>query len=141
MRYADEYSQVEFDKRQRAAGRPANSPGWGMLAAVKSGEYVSERDPTVRTTITAARTYVSPDYWLAGERPELFMPADKRDLRIAAAHSRNLSRARAQLERGRPTSSRRREQGDRLRLPGQPFRLPPRAPFKLPRPAGRKALP
>jgi hypothetical protein len=36
-----------------AAGRPLDSPGWGKLVAVKTGAYVSERNPADHTTIGA----------------------------------------------------------------------------------------
>jgi hypothetical protein len=116
----------------RGTGRPRNSPGWGMLVAVKSGEFSPERDPSERVTITAGTTYVSPDYWLARERPELFKLGDRRDTRTYRARTRNLEHARLELERERPTGPRRRT--DALRLPGQPFRLPRHyKAFKLPR--------
>jgi hypothetical protein len=119
--------------------RPLGSPGWGMLRAVKSGAFTSERDPGERCTITAGKTQVAYDYWLARERPELFMPIDKRDTRTIDAHSRNLERTRHELERGRTRASGParprsgvlppRTGGSTLRLPGgpsgaRPLRLP-----------------
>ena len=88
----------------QAGGRPRNSPGWGMLVAAKSATFVSQRDPSERTAITAGTTHVSPDYWLARQRPELFKLADRRDLRTARDHARSLANVRAELERGRTTS-------------------------------------
>jgi hypothetical protein len=117
--------------------RPPNSSGWGMLRAVKSGTFTSKSGE--RTTITAGTTRVSSDYWLARERPELFMPIDKRDTRTIAAHSRNLEHARQTLERGRttrPATTRTggvlppRAGGSTLRLPGGPSGA---RPLKLPR--------
>jgi hypothetical protein len=109
--------------------RPANSPGSGTLAAVKSGLYVSERDPQERVEIKAGVTRVSPDYWLARERPELFKPVDKRDSRTAARHLDTLERAAQDLERGRPASRTRTATPRRGRVlppkaPAKPFRLP-----------------
>jgi hypothetical protein len=89
-----------------ARGRPVNSPGWGMLGAVKSGAFTSERNPRERATIKAGTTRVSRDYWLAAERPELFMPIDERDTRTIDAHRSNLGRARRDLERGRTATRR-----------------------------------
>jgi hypothetical protein len=53
---------VPFD-----AKRPADSPGWGMLRAVKSGVFTSKQGE--RTTITAGVTGVAPCHWLAREYP------------------------------------------------------------------------
>ena len=74
--------------------------GCGQVWGVLSG-----RDPADRCTIEAGKTRVAYDYWLAVERPELFMPIDKRDTRTIEAHSRNLDRTRHELERGRPRAS------------------------------------
>lgn len=118
--------------------RPRNSSGWGMVAAVRSGAFVSERDPADRCTIEAGKTRVSYDYWLARERPELFMPVDSRDARTIEAHSRNLERTRHELERGRTRASGPartssvlppKESRARLRLP----RSPSARPLRLPR--------
>jgi hypothetical protein len=57
MRYADEHTQRQFEALQRKGGRPANSPGWSMLVACKTGAFVSERNPTERADITAGTTY------------------------------------------------------------------------------------
>lgn len=133
MRYADAHTQRQFDQLQRAAGRPPNSPGWHKLVAVKSGAYVSQRSPADHTTIEAGKTHVSCDYWLARERPELFMPADKRDARTYREHSRNLARARQELERGRPTPHPSRRKGV-LAPKGV---LPPKPAWRLPRPGTR----
>jgi Zn-finger nucleic acid-binding protein len=97
MGYADAHTQAQLDQLQRAAGRPLDSPGWGKLVAVKSGAYVSERNPADRTTIEAGSTHVCRDYWLARERPELFKPADKRDARTYREHRAHLERARQEL--------------------------------------------
>jgi hypothetical protein len=144
MRYADAYTQQQLERV--TSGRPANSPGWGKLVAVKTGAYVSERNPADHTTIEAGSTHVCRDYWLARERPELFKPADNRDARTYREHSANLERARHELERGLPASRRGRAtrptESGTLTLPGQPFRLPrnDRA-FKLPRRPARTVLP
>jgi hypothetical protein len=146
VRYADAHTQRQFEKLQRKGGRPANSPGWGMLVACKTGEYVSQRDPAQRVTVTAGTTHVAGDFWLARERPELFKPADSRDARTYREHSANLERTRQELERGLPASHRGRAtrppQSRTLTLPGQPFKLPNgNKPFRLPRPSHRKVLP
>jgi hypothetical protein len=146
MRYADAHTQRQFDQLQRAAGRPLDSPGWGKLIAVKTGAYVSERNPADHTTIEAGSTHVCRDYWLARERPELFKPADNRDARTYREHSANLERARKELERRLPASRRGRAtrpaKSGTLTLPGQPFRLPRNdRPFRLPRAVHRKVLP
>ena len=144
MRYADTYTQQQLERV--TSGRPANSPGWGMLIACKTGGYVSERNPADHVTIEAGKTRVSRDYWLARERPELFKPADNRDARTYREHSANLERARHELERGLPASRRGRAtrptESGTLTLPGQPFRLPRNdRPFKLPRRRTGKVLP
>lgn len=114
----------------RATQRPPNSLGWGMLAAVRGGTYVSERDPSESVTIKAGQTRVCRGYWLAVERPELFRPADMRDVRTCREHRANLARARQQLERGRPTRQAPRRKGV-LAPKGV---LPPKPAFRLPRP-------
>ncbi len=108
-----------------------------MLVATASGEFASRRDPAERTDIKAGVTRVSPDYWLARERPELFKLGDRRDARTYRTHCRNLENARDELERGRQTSPR--SSTSSLMLPGQPFKLPRGdRPFRLPcRIAGR----
>ena len=55
MRDGDEHTQREVEQLQRAAGRPPNSPGWGMLIACKTGGYVSERNPADHVTIEAGK--------------------------------------------------------------------------------------
>ena len=87
MRYADAHTQQQLERV--TSGRPANSPGWGMLVACKTGAYVSERNPADRVDITAGSTHVCRDFWLVRERPELFKPADKRDARTYREHSAN----------------------------------------------------
>jgi hypothetical protein len=140
-------SAAHFRLFQEAAamrgGRPRNSPGWGMLVAVKSGAFVSSSDASEHATIEAGKTRVSPDYWLARERPELFNLGDRRDTRTYNTHRRNLENARAELERGRPTSTRRGAvRSTALTLPGQPFKLPRSdRPFKLPRRKAGRVLP
>jgi hypothetical protein len=111
--------------------RPRNSSGWGMLRAVKSGAFTSERDPADRCTIAAGTTRVAYDYWLAVERPELFMPIDKRDSRTIDAHRGNLERTQRELERGRTTTRATRTSHV---LPSRPAG---REPWRLPRPAAR----
>jgi hypothetical protein len=101
-----------------------------MLVACKSGEFVSERNPTERVEIMAGTTRVSRDYWLVRQRPELFKPADKRDARTYREHSANLERARERLERGRPASRRK-----GVLAPTRV--LPPKPAWRLPRPAPR----
>ena len=137
MRYADGHPQAMFEQAQRAGGRPANSSGWGMLDAVKSGTYTSERDPANTITIEAGTTRVCRGYWLAVERPELFRPADKRDSRTLREHSANLERTRQELERGMPPGRAPRRKGV-LAPKGV---LPPKPPFRLPRPAKAWKLP
>jgi hypothetical protein len=117
--------------------RPPNSSGWGMLRAVTSGAFTSQRNPADRCTIKAGTPRVAFDYWLARERPELFMPIDKRDSRTIEAHSRNLERSRQELERCRPTRTPARAGvlpprtgGSTLRLPGRPSGA---RPLRLPR--------
>jgi hypothetical protein len=114
--------------------RPSNSSGWGMLRAVKSGTFTSKSGE--RATITAGTTRVSSDYWLARERPELFMPIDKRDVRTIDAHRGNLERAQQQLERGRPTRTATRTGVLPPRKGAETWRLPNPAatrPLRLPR--------
>ena len=131
LRYSDAHTQRQFELLQRKGGRPPDSPGWHKLVAVKSGAYVSERNPADHVDITAGKTHVCRDYWLARERPELFMPADGRDARTVREHSANLERTRQELERGRPTrpaSPRKGVLAPKGVLPPQPaFRLPRRA--------------
>ena len=129
MKYADAHTQRQFELLQRKGGRPANSPGWSMLVASKSGAYVSERNPADHTTIEAGSTHVCRDYWLAVERPELFKPADSRDTRTFREHRANLERKREELERGMPTRQASRRKGV-LAPPGV---LPPKPAFRLPR--------
>jgi hypothetical protein len=127
VRYAAAYTQQQLERV--TSGRPPNSPGWGMLVAVKTGGYVSERNPADHVTIEAGSTHVCRDYWLARERPELFKPADSRDARTFREHRANLERARQQLERGRRQASRRKG------VLAHKGVLPPAPPWRLPRPA------
>ena len=131
MRYAASHTQQQLGRL--TTGRPANSPGWGKLVAVKTGAYVSERNPADHVTIEAGSTHVSRDYWLARERPELFKPADNRDARTFREHGANLERKREELERGRPTRQASRRKGV-LAPKGV---LPPKPAWRLPRPATR----
>ena len=142
MTYSDPHWRALEEAAALAKGtaRPRNSPGWGMLVATKTGEFSPEGDPSERVIITAGTTLVSPDHWLAHERPELFTLRDRRDAGTYHAHCRNLQNARADLDRGRPTGARR-GTAHALKLPGQPFKLPRPAPFRLPRPVHRKVLP
>jgi hypothetical protein len=133
MRYADAYTQQQLERV--TGGRPANSPGWGKLVAVKSGAYPSERNPADHTTIEAGKTHVCRDYWLARERPELFKPADKRDARTYREHRANLERAQQELERARRTRTATRtgvlptrKRAETWRLPSAPSRRPLRIP-------------
>ena len=109
----------------RVSARPPNSSGWGMLAATKSGVFVSQRDPSLRTDIKANVTRVAVDYWLARERPELFKPCDKRDMRVYNAHRGMLERAQQDLGRRMPRT--RAPRSSSLLAPrrttGQPWRL------------------
>ena len=131
MRYADAYTQQQLERV--TTGRPANSAGWGKLVAVKTGAYVSERNPPDHTTIEAGSTHVCRDYWLARERPELFKPADNRDARTYREHRAHLERARQQLERGTPARQASRRKGVLARKGV----LPPAPPWRLPRGATR----
>ena len=131
MRYADAHTQRQFELLQRKGGRPPNSYGWGMLIACKTGGYVSERNPADRADITAGKTHVCRDYWLARERPELFRPADSRDVRTYREHAANLERIRQELERGRPSLRPSRRKG----VLAHKGVLPPAPPWRLPRPA------
>jgi hypothetical protein len=126
MRYADAYTQQQLERV--TSSRPANSPGWGKLVAVKTGAYVSERNPADHTTIEAS-THVCRDYWLARERPELFKPADNRDTRTFREHRAHLERARQELER-RPT-----RQAPRKGVLAHKGVLPPAPAWRIPRPA------
>ena len=121
---------VPFD-----AKRPANSPGWGMLRAVKSGVFTSKQGE--RTTITAGVTGVAPCHWLAREFPEVFAVCDKRDTRTTRDHARSLNHVRQELERGRPTTTRTRTGVLPPRTGGSTLRLPSHAsgtrPLRLPR--------
>jgi hypothetical protein len=78
--------------------RPANSPGWGKLVAVKSG-VVTSKDGRGRCVVHADTTYVVPEYRAAREHPELWRPADKRDTRTVRTHLRSLAHTRQELER------------------------------------------
>jgi hypothetical protein len=96
MRYADIHYQALLDAAQWRSGRPPNSPGWGMVECVKSGELKSRNGREV-CRVTAGTTR----YWAVRQWPEFFRPIDKRDTRTAAAHRGNLERAQHDLERGR----------------------------------------
>jgi len=109
------------------SNRPRNSPGWGMLVAVKSGVVVSP-DGTERDYIKANRRRVRPDHWIAKAYPEMFRPAcDKRDTGTRDAHKRNLEHVLRYLERGRAAGRSSYLYGQGV-LPRQPTRpvLPPR---------------
>ena len=129
MRYADAHTQPQFELLQRKSGRPPNSSGWGMLVACKTGGYVSERNPADHVDITAGKTHVCRDYWLARERPELFKPADSRDARTYREHAANLERTRKELEQGRPS----RQPARRTGVLAHKGVLPPKPAFRLPR--------
>jgi len=140
MPFSSAHFRVFEEAAAVASGRPRNSPGWGMLVATKSGGFRSKRDPAERTEIKAGITYVSPDYWLARERPELFKLGDHRDTRTHRTHSRALKNAREHVERGRPTGSL--HSTGALTLPGQPLKLPRSdRPLKLPRRTAGRVLP
>jgi hypothetical protein len=106
------------DLLARLSGRPRNSPGWRMLEATKTAAVIS-RDGKQHDVITAGKTRLSTDHWLARERPEWFKPADRRDSRTYHEHRRMLDLAKRDLERELRTASvlpaRRKE---------QPWRLP-----------------
>jgi hypothetical protein len=117
--------------------RPPNTPGWGMLRALKT---VRLRSPDGEVCeLKAGVTGVSPDHWAARLHPEVFRVCDKRDTRSLQAHSRALDHVRQELERGRTRASGParprsgvlppRHGGSTLRLPGgrsgaRPLRLP-----------------
>ena len=103
---------VPFDVK-----RPANSPGWGMLRAVKTGTFTSKQGE--RTTIKAGVTRVAPSHWLAREYPEALTVADKRDARTTRDHARSLAHVRAELERGAPVT-----RTHARPAPSRPLRLP-----------------
>ena len=132
MRYADAHTQPQLELLQRKGGRPPNSSGWGMLVACKTGEFVSERNPADHVDITAGKTHVCRDYWLARERPELFKPADSRDAPPSAStaptsngHAKSSSRAGRAADR----HDARGVLAPKGVLPPKPaFRLPRRAP-------------
>jgi len=116
------------------AGRPTNSPGWGMLTAVKSGTFRSP-DGSEVVHVKAGVTRIAPSHWLFRVRPEWFRVADTRDRRTVLDHTRALERARRDLEGGRSStgSASRSPAGSMALRPGV---LPPRpadAPFRLPR--------
>jgi hypothetical protein len=133
---SDPYWRAVVEAEALKAGRPANSPGWGMLEATKSGAFTSKGGE--RTTITAGTSRVSSAHWLAREYPEAFRPCDKRDARTTREHQRSLAHVREELERGRPTSRRphRRSVLSRGVLPPRGYTpvLPRKAePWRLPR--------
>jgi hypothetical protein len=109
------------------SARPRNSPGWGQVQCVKSGELRS-RDGKEVIRVFADRTRCSLDYWAVREWPEFFMPIDKRESRTRDTHKRNLQRAREELARGLTRAEPRAPSSRPLRLPrastAEPWRLP-----------------
>jgi hypothetical protein len=79
--------------------RPRNSPGWGMLVAVRSATIT---DGKGRLRVEKDRSYVAPDHPLPICFPELFMPADPRNKVVAALHRSNLEAVERQLTSSAP---------------------------------------
>ena len=117
--------------------RPTNSPGWGMLKALKTVRLRSPDGEVIE--VKADCTRVSYDHWAVRLHPEIFQVVDRRDTRWLQEHSRSLDHVRQELERGRTRASRPgrphsgvlppRAGGSTLRLPGgssgpRPLRLP-----------------
>lgn len=103
MRFAAADVQARLERLVIQRGeRPKNSPGWGMVECVKTGELKSRNGREV-CRVTAGKTHCAVDYWAVRAFPEFFRPADKRDTSTIAAHRGNLKRAQQDLERGTPT--------------------------------------
>jgi hypothetical protein len=131
VRYAAAYSQQQLERL--TTGRPANSPGWGMVQCVKTGELKSRNGREV-CRVTAGTTRCAVGYWAVVQWPEFFKPVDTRDKRTIDQHRGNLERTRRELERGRTTTSSTRTS---LVLPSRPAG---REPWRLPRPAAARPL-
>jgi hypothetical protein len=116
--------------------RPANSPGWGQLKALKTVRLRSPDGEVVE--FKAGVTRVSRDYWAVRLHPEVFRVVDWRDTRSLQEHSRALDHVRQELERGLTRASGPARSGVLPSRPTgpQPWRLPsPDAvrPLRLPR--------
>jgi hypothetical protein len=99
MMYADTDTQARLERLLILRGdRPPNSPGWGLVECVKTGELKSRNGKEVCRVI-AGRTRVVAGYWAAVQWPEFFRPCDKRDVRTISSHRSNLQRAQQELER------------------------------------------
>jgi hypothetical protein len=104
MRSADALDQARLELLEAARGRPVDSPGWGMVQCVKTGELKS-RDGKEVCRVTAGTTRCEVGYWAVRDWPAYFQPIDKRDTRTIGAHRRNLERAKR--ERSGRTATRR----------------------------------